>query len=49
MANVCVAIIVLTTVINLGCAVFGAIDYFNTEKWIAEQTEYMKKMESKRA
>lgn len=42
MANVCITLIILTTIAGIGSTIFGAIDYHNTEKWIAEQTKELK-------
>ena len=49
MANICLAIIVLTTIVGAGCTIFGAVDYHDTMAWMKEQTEYLKEMENKRA
>ena len=49
MANICMGIIVLTTIIGAGCTIFGAVDYHDTMAWMKEQTEYLKEMEKNKA
>jgi len=49
MANVYMAILGLAVLVISGCAVFGAIDYINTLRWVEQQKEYLREMENKRA
>lgn len=49
MANVCMIIIVLTTLVGFGCVLFGAADYHDTMDWMKQQEEYLREMENKRA
>jgi len=48
MANICLAIIVLTTIVGAGCTIFGAVDYHDTMAWMEKQKEYLKEMDARR-
>ena len=48
-AKVCIAIIILIFITVTGCVIFGAVDYYNTLKWIEQQKEYLREMEKKEA
>ena len=49
MANVYMAILGLAILVISGCAVFGAIDYINTLRWVDEQEKYLREMEKNKA
>ena len=49
MANICMIIIVLTTLIGFGCVLFGAADYHDTMDWMKQQKEYLREMEKNKA
>ena len=48
-ANICMIIIVLTTLVGAGCVLFGAADYHDTMAWVEEQEKYLKEMEKNKA
>ena len=49
MANICMAIIVITTIVGAGCTIFGAVDYHDTKAWMEQQEEYLREMEKNKA
>jgi len=49
MANICLAIIVITTIVGAGCVLFGAADYRDTMDWMKQQEEYLREMEKNKA
>lgn len=48
-ANICMIIIVFTTLVGAGCVLFGAADYHDTMAWVEEQEKYLKEMEKNKA
>lgn len=47
--NICMIIIVLTTLAGVGCVLFGAADYHDTMTWVEEQEKYLKETEKNKA
>jgi len=47
-ANICMIIIVLTTLVGAGCALFGTADYRDTMDWMKQQEEYLREMEKEK-
>lgn len=49
LADICMIIIALTTLVGFGCVIFGAADYHDTMDWMKQQEEYLKEMEKNKA
>ncbi len=49
LADICMIIIALTTLVGFGCVIFGAADYRDTMDWMKQQEEYLKEMEKNKA
>lgn len=46
--NICMIIIVFTTLVGAGCVLFGAADYHDTMDWMKQQEEYLREMEKEK-